>query len=158
MTNGKNKSKMICAFWRFSPKTCQTTTSKSFERFVKATNKGMSGENNPFYGMKHTDESKAKFSGKNHGMYGKTRYDIWLTKYGKEEADRRELPAGNREEAPRTRNEDRTHERIHLAAGWRGQLQLGTVRVCGLGCGRRQHGIKHQAAPIVHREREARRR
>jgi len=67
------------------------------------------GEKNPFYGKHHTEESKNKIRehtdysftqtqefkdksarhGSDNGMYGKTFYDVWLEKYGKEEADRR---------------------------------------------------------------------
>lgn len=70
------------------------------------------GKDNAFYGRKHSEESKKKISqnrdmsfsktddfkkkiskvtsGKNNPMYGKTYYDIWVLKYGKEEADKRE--------------------------------------------------------------------
>ncbi len=69
------------------------------------------GEGNPFYGRTHTKQSiekiqknrdtsfyntpeyKAKMSlvtsGSNNPMYGKNIYKIWLSKYGKEEADKR---------------------------------------------------------------------
>jgi len=65
----------------------------------------ISGENNPFYGKKHTEEAKKKFS---ETMFKKGKlsrgitfkkghvnpnprpiYDIWLEKYGVDEADRR---------------------------------------------------------------------
>jgi len=42
--------------------------------------KKMKGKNNPMYGK----------LGENHPKYGKSNYDIWLEKYGKEEADKRE--------------------------------------------------------------------
>jgi len=67
------------------------------------------GANNPFYGKKHTEMAKNKMSknsnraymqtpqykqkvsqqtkGKGNPMYGKTYYQIWLQKYGKEKAD-----------------------------------------------------------------------
>jgi len=67
-----------------------------------------SGINNPFYGKTHSKEVKERLaavdraytqtddfkkkctkSGKSNGMYGKSVYDTWLAKYGKEEADRR---------------------------------------------------------------------
>jgi hypothetical protein len=38
------------------------------------------GENNPFYG-------NSSMSGKNNPMYGKSFYDVWVEKYGKDEAD-----------------------------------------------------------------------
>ena len=34
-------------------------------------------------------KQKSKRIGQKNGMYGKTPYDVWLQKYGKEEADRR---------------------------------------------------------------------
>lgn len=74
------------------------------------------GEKNNFFGKKHTqktikkmkvkrkqignsiwqtDEYRSKMSkissGSNNPMYGKKPYDIWLNKYGKEEADRRHV-------------------------------------------------------------------
>jgi hypothetical protein len=71
------------------------------------------GEGNPFFGKKHTKESlrkikiackkmnkkkhpsyqseefkeKSKRCGKDNGMYGRSIYDVWVEKYGKEEAD-----------------------------------------------------------------------
>lgn len=72
---------------------------------------GKNGELNPFYGKKHTEESKAKITegrdyskyktkefrdkisklnkGSNNPMYGKSFYDVWLKKYGKEIADQK---------------------------------------------------------------------
>lgn len=69
------------------------------------------GEGNPFFGRKHSDSAKKKIienrdlsncktdafkdkmskisSGKNNPMYGKTYYDVWVEKYGKEEADKK---------------------------------------------------------------------
>jgi len=66
------------------------------------------GKENPFFGKKHTKETKealakvdksftrkpeviekTKHLGKDNGMYGKSFYDVWLKKYGKEEADKR---------------------------------------------------------------------
>ena len=70
-----------------------------------------SGENNPFYGKKHTDEMIKHFSdkrisnnhiyqtlefretqsintsGEKNPMYGKSVYDTWIEKYGKDVAD-----------------------------------------------------------------------
>jgi hypothetical protein len=51
------------------------------------------GEKNPFYGKKHSDETKDKIrnntntKGKNNGMYGIRVYDIWVEKFGKIIAD-----------------------------------------------------------------------
>ena len=78
----------------------------------KARSLRMKGDGNPFYGKRHskaileqiqkntdrsifkTKEFKEKMSkvtsGKNNPMYGKTVYGVWLEKYGKEEADRRD--------------------------------------------------------------------
>jgi len=68
------------------------------------------GEKNSFYGKKHTQETKNQISVKNTGyvmskkrkvelseqmsnennpMFGKSFYDIWVKKYGKEEADKK---------------------------------------------------------------------
>lgn len=77
-----------------------------------AISKRMKGKNNPFYGKKHseeaikkmienrdysytqTDEFRAKQRianlGKNNSMYGKSIYDVWVEKYGKEEADKKQ--------------------------------------------------------------------
>lgn len=55
---------------------------------------------NPFKGKRHSEDHKRRLSeersgvwgvGKNNAMYGKTNYDVWLEKFGKDEADRREL-------------------------------------------------------------------
>lgn len=76
---------------------------------------GRTGEANPFYGKKHTEETIHKFkatqssrdntsrrtdefrakiskvsSGNKNPMYGKTYYEKWVEKYGKEEADIRQ--------------------------------------------------------------------
>ena len=57
----------------------------------------MKGRGNPFYGKRHSQETKDTIRkntpvvcGKNHPMYGKTNYDIWVKKYGKKEAYRLE--------------------------------------------------------------------
>ncbi len=51
------------------------------------------GENNPMYGKKWTNEQKMKKSksmiGENNHMYNKTTYDVWLDKYGKDIADQK---------------------------------------------------------------------
>jgi hypothetical protein len=69
------------------------------------------GEGNPFWGKRHTNETKARIkecshkykhslqskqkqsvnmTGNKNSMYGKNYYDIWVEKYGKEEADKRQ--------------------------------------------------------------------
>ena len=51
-------------------------------------------ENNPMYGKHHTKESNLKnrnsHLGINNARYGKSNYDLWLEKYGKEIADQKE--------------------------------------------------------------------
>lgn len=76
-----------------------------------ATKGKNTGKDNPFFGKKHTEESKRKItenkdfssyktqefrdkiskisSGENNSMYGKRVYDVWLEKYGKEIADQK---------------------------------------------------------------------
>lgn len=87
MTSGKNRSKMVFAFFRFNSKDKKYTNSRSYDFFMKDFGRYITGENNPFYGKHLSKEHKEKISGKNHGMFGKGCYDIWLEKYGKEEAD-----------------------------------------------------------------------
>lgn len=76
-----------------------------FKDKVHPLSKKMSGKNNPFYGKKHTKETKKKLSDRNmtgwnmsrdtkgnkNPMYGKKVYDIWVEKYGEEEAKKRDL-------------------------------------------------------------------
>lgn len=88
MTQGRDRSKMIFAFFRFNPKNSGVTTSQAYARFVAAFSSGLRGEANHFYGKKHTPETKALIS-KNHGMRGKSCYDVWLDDLGQEEADKR---------------------------------------------------------------------
>ncbi len=71
----------------------------------------MIGKGNPFFGRKHSKDTIAKIqknrdkrtfktkefkdkmskvtSGRNNPMYGRTYYDVWVEKYGKEEADKK---------------------------------------------------------------------
>lgn len=55
----------------------------------------MVGDKNPFYGKNHTKETKQKIrnkhkqKGNKNGMFGKTVFDIWVKKYGIEEANER---------------------------------------------------------------------
>jgi hypothetical protein len=84
---------------------------KLSERFKGKNNPmwGKTGSLNPFYGKKHTEETKRKIienrnyssyktekfrkkisdltKGKKNPMYGKTVYDVWFKKYGKKIAD-----------------------------------------------------------------------
>ena len=77
--------------------------------FLRYCQKGCNvGKDNPFYGKKHSEETKEKFksrdlsyrkedwyremmsvvtSGVGNPMYGISCYDVWLRKYGKEKAD-----------------------------------------------------------------------
>ncbi len=52
---------------------------------------GNSGNRNPMYGKKWTDELRKlrseKYKGKNNPMYNRSIYDVWLEKYGKVIAD-----------------------------------------------------------------------
>ena len=69
-----------------------------------------SGEKNPFFGKKHTDATRIRIANRDYScnstqvqrdrvslqvtgsgnpMYGRKVYDVWLEKYGKDEADRR---------------------------------------------------------------------
>lgn len=88
---------------------CASINSGFTERY--ATIGASTGDKNPFYGKHHTEASKKKIhenrdytayrtperkarisecsSGKNNPMYGKTFYQVWIEKYGQEEADRR---------------------------------------------------------------------
>jgi hypothetical protein len=68
---------------------------------AKCRNKG---EKNPFYGKKHSDELKNKFSkerkgicsvGEKNPMFKRSVYSVWLQKYGKDEADKRLLSFKN---------------------------------------------------------------
>jgi hypothetical protein len=88
MTYGRARSKMVFAFFRFNPKDTHVTTSLSYERFIASFKSGLSGDFNHFYGKKHTPETRSKIS-QNHGMRGRSCYDVWIEQYGKEEADRR---------------------------------------------------------------------
>lgn len=83
MTKGKDRSKMFFAFFRFNNDIY--TSSRSYENFIKHYSQSISGKNNPFYGRKHSQETKEKISKKGKGR--KYCYDIWTEKYGKEIAD-----------------------------------------------------------------------
>ena len=108
-------------YFRDCPKCGKTLSYKSKHGFVYSTKNNklcrtccqigiQAGENNPFFGKKHSEETKKKMSensnqkvyrecpeykkrmselttGINNPMYGKTVYETWLSKYGKEQAD-----------------------------------------------------------------------
>jgi hypothetical protein len=96
MTTGQSRSKMVYAFFRFNPKESNVTSSRTYERFLKSFARSTTGENNAFYGRKHTPESLLKMSGENHPMYGTSAYKLWVERYGTEEADRRQALKGQR--------------------------------------------------------------
>ncbi len=91
------------SFWRSKKlnKPCIKCTRKEVsnrpEEKIKNSERQLgkrTGENNPFFNKKHTELTKEKLrnnakvlSGKDNFMYGKKFYDIWVEKYGKEEAD-----------------------------------------------------------------------
>lgn len=60
--------KMVYAFFRMKHK---HKNSKIFDRFRTAYGKLTTGENNPFYGKKHSQETIQRISGENHPLYGK---------------------------------------------------------------------------------------
>ncbi len=57
MVEGKARSKMAYAFFRFRHK---ATNSKIFDKFRTAYGKLTAGENNRFYGKKHSNETKER--------------------------------------------------------------------------------------------------
>lgn len=83
---------------------------EKWDIYAQSLKERYKGENNPFYGKTHTEETKKKIqqdrdysyhktqeyklkmslmnSGSDNPMYGKTVYGIWLEKYGEEEANR----------------------------------------------------------------------
>ncbi len=83
MTSGKDRSKMAYALQRFGGK---NQTSRSFELASKLISKALSGEGNGMFGKHLSPEHSIKISGKNHGMYGRYCYDLWVENYGEEVA------------------------------------------------------------------------
>ncbi len=99
--NLANKNKSSC-------RKCASLATGFTDRY--ATKGKNTGKDNNFYGKKHSKETKNILSeqrkgkpvsekqrkvlsehckGKNNSMYGRTFYEVWLEKYGKDEADRR---------------------------------------------------------------------
>ena len=103
MTEGAARSKMVFAFFRFSPKNSNVISSKSFERFASSFGKTLSGSGNPFYGKKHSAETLQKFSGANHPMFGTNLKEIWRAKFGDAVAEQREAQRLQRLQATRAR-------------------------------------------------------
>lgn len=79
MTKGSAQTKMVCAFARFRS---AAPSSLTWSRSVKS----LKGTRNPFYGRRHTEKSRRKIS-ENHGMRGRSCYDVWVEKYGVLEAN-----------------------------------------------------------------------
>lgn len=88
MTSGRNRSKMAYAFFRFRPKGAGVTSSRAYERFVRSASVALHGAGNAFFGRTHSVESRQRIS-QNHGMRGRGCHDVWVEKYGREEADAR---------------------------------------------------------------------
>ena len=77
-----------------------TFTEESRKKMSKTSinNNSHAGINNPMYNKQHSEESKKLMSinrgdtsGENNPMYGKSVYSVWVEKYGKEEANRKQL-------------------------------------------------------------------
>lgn len=81
ITSGKNRSKMAFAMMRFGK------TSRSYAAAARQISEALSGEGNPMYGRKLTDEHRAAITGEKHGMFGTSSYEVRVAKYGKEVAD-----------------------------------------------------------------------
>lgn len=87
MLVGEHKSKMIFALWRMihSEQQTQKITAKMYETirrdYAANLSETMSGENNPFYGRTHSEESKQKMRekaiGRNPHIHRKTPYSAW---------------------------------------------------------------------------------
>lgn len=92
MTLGRSRSKMICAFWRFKNK--GHNKSHLYELFKINLRKLSSGNNNPFFGRKHTQENieimKDKKRGTNNPMFGKKHTDDSKSKISKTKKDLRQ--------------------------------------------------------------------
>lgn len=128
MTSGKHRSKMVYAFFRFSPKGSGVATSKSYERFLDKYRASLKGSSNAFFGRKHSDATKAMIS-KNHGMRGTSYYAMWVETLGLEEANIRrsarlkkqsEAMSGSKNHAfgkPRTTEQRSKHSRMMTGAG-----------------------------------------
>lgn len=85
MTVGVNRSKMAFALHRFGGK---NLTSKTFALASSLISQALSGEGNPFFGKHLSPEHRAKITGENHGMFGKYCKDLWVERFGTEEAEK----------------------------------------------------------------------
>jgi hypothetical protein len=100
-------TKKVCNSFDRAKVLCRKCGCNNPERLKVLSNKNK-GKNNPFYNKKHTNESKIKIANKDmsftqtkefkekcankgskNGMYGKSFYNVWLEKYGKERADQK---------------------------------------------------------------------
>ena len=76
-------------------KSCSVKNRYSNQEFRQKMSDMFKGDKNPFFNKKHSqktidiikEKNRILSSGKNNFMYGKTVYNIWLEKYGKEIAD-----------------------------------------------------------------------
>lgn len=94
ITKGKDKSKMVFAMFRFSPKgSPKFGNGRKYELARKLMSEALKGENNPFFGRHLSEEHRKKISGENHGMWGTHCYQIWEEKFGKDECERLKLIA-----------------------------------------------------------------
>lgn len=92
MTSGKDRSKMAFALKRFGGK----NNRRSFVLASNLISEALTGSGNPMFGKHLSEEHKAKISGKNHGMYGKYCYEVWIEKYGKDVAYNLDLQMRNK--------------------------------------------------------------
>lgn len=88
MVTGHDRSKMIFAFFRFRPKGYDIWSSYGYNRHVLFLSDNLKGESNPFFGKKHTKQTRDLISA-NHGMRGKNCYDVWVENFGTNEANLR---------------------------------------------------------------------
>lgn len=98
ITTGAARSKMAFAFFRFSPKHGFYGSSRAYARALAELSPSLSGEGNPFYGRKHTPETKALIS-VNHGMRGTTAHQMWIDQVGAEAAAVRKAELKDRRSA-----------------------------------------------------------
>lgn len=68
MTTGLHRSKMAYAYYRMKS---GARTSKSYDFFKKSIAKHTTGENNAFFGRKHSERALMQMRGTNHHMFGK---------------------------------------------------------------------------------------
>ena len=84
ITEGRDRSKMAFALKRFGGK----NNSKSFALASKLVSKALSGAGNPMFGKHLSDDHKLKISGAKHGMFGTYCKDLWIERFGLDEAEK----------------------------------------------------------------------